>query len=225
VKTKLGVLMKFIILNIWSLCIVWLLLKAITCLLETFKCHNKLSMFGFPFIFLGFLKMSSKFMVCSLFKRSLSFMFDDFDTVSFAPRHICLQCIMLNTKNGNTRCFLNAYLVLSKFQRCLTCNRSDTLTTLFAISGTPNPKGNSVGNIHEIKFEILYSLINLDLWLYDKYWFFCKLLYTLVICSCWSISIPSKSINHDVSMTFSLSLTFFSSCKFVMFVWCSAPAT
>ncbi len=89
-------------------------------------------------------------------------MFDDFDTISFAPRHICICCIMLNTKNGNRWCFENAYLVLSKFQRCLTCNCSDILTTLFAISGTPIPKGNSVGNIHEIKFKILYSLIILD---------------------------------------------------------------
>jgi hypothetical protein len=55
----------------------------------------------------------------------------------------------------------------------------------------------------------LYSLIILDLWLYDKYWFFCKLLYALIMCSCWSVSTPSKYINHDVSMTFSLSLTFF----------------
>jgi len=93
--------MKFIILNIWSLCIVQLLLEAITCFLETFKCHNKLSMFEFPCIFLGFFKMSSKSMVCNSFKKSYSFMFDDFDTVCFAPRHICLHCIMLNTKNGN----------------------------------------------------------------------------------------------------------------------------
>jgi hypothetical protein len=73
-----------------------------------------------------------------------------------------------------------------------------------------------VGNIHEIKFGLLYSLIILDIWLYDKYQFFSKLLYPLVICSCWFISIPSKFINHDVSMTF------FSSCKSIMFVQCFA---
>jgi hypothetical protein len=66
-----------------------------------------------------------------------------------------------------------------------------------------------VGNIHGIIFGLLYSLIILDLWLYDKYWFFYKSLYALIICSCWSISTPSKSMNHVVSMTFSLSLTFF----------------
>ncbi len=91
--------MKFIVLNIWFLCIVQLLIEAITCFLETFKCHNKLSMFEFPCIFLGIFKMSSKSMVCNLFKKSYSF--DDFDIVSFPPRHICLHCIMLNTKNGN----------------------------------------------------------------------------------------------------------------------------
>ncbi len=115
-KNKSGILMKFIILNTWSFCIVWLLPKTITCFLKSFKCRNKLSMFGFPCIFLGFLKMSSKFMVCNLFKRSLSFMFDDFDIVSFSPRHICLRCIMLNTKNGNRWCFENAYLVFLNFK-------------------------------------------------------------------------------------------------------------
>jgi hypothetical protein len=44
--------------------------------------------------------MSSKCVVCNLFKRSLSFMFDDFDIVSFAPKHICLHCIMLNIRMG-----------------------------------------------------------------------------------------------------------------------------
>ncbi len=117
-------------------------------------------------------------MVCNLF------MFNDFDFVSFAPRHICLRCTVLNKKNGNRWCFENAYLVLSKFKKCLTYNCSDILTTLFAILGTPIPKGNSVGNIHEIKFGLLYSLIILDLWLYDKYQFFCKLLHALVICLC-----------------------------------------
>ncbi len=174
--------MKFNVLNIWSLCIVQLLLEAITCFLETFKCYNKLSMFEFPCIFLGFLKMSSKYMVCNLFKKIYSF--DGFDTVSFAPRHICLYCIMLNTKNGNKWFFENAYLASSKFKRGLTCIFSDTLTNLFAIWGTPIPKGNNVGNIHEIKFGLLYSLIILDIWLYDKYQFFSKLLYPLVICSC-----------------------------------------
>ncbi len=119
-------------------------------------------MFGFPYIFLGFLKMSSKYVVCNLFKRFFSFMFDDFDIVSFAPRHICLHYIMLHTKNGNRWCFENAYLFLSIFKRCLTCICNDTLTTLFAILRTPIPKGDSVGNIHEIKFELLYSLIILD---------------------------------------------------------------
>jgi len=65
----------------------------------------------------------------------------------------------------------NAYLASSKFKRSLTCICSDTLTTLFAIWGTPIPKGNSVGNIHEIQFGLLYSLIILDIWLYDKYHF------------------------------------------------------
>jgi len=176
--------MKFIILNIWSLCIVRLLLKAITCFLKTFKCRNKLSMFEFPLIFLGIFKMSSKSMVCNLLKNIYSFMFDDFDTISFAPRHICLRCIMLNTKNGNIWFFENAYLASSKFKRCLTCICNDTLRTLFAIWGMPSPKGNSVGNIHEIKFGLLYSSIVLDIWLYNKYQLFCKLLYVLVICSC-----------------------------------------
>jgi hypothetical protein len=107
--------MKFIIVDIWSLCIVRLLLKAITCFLGIFLCHNKLNMFEFPCIFLGFFKMSSISMVCNLFKKSYSFMFDDFDTVSFAPRHICLRCIMLNTKNGNKWFFENAYLTMFKF--------------------------------------------------------------------------------------------------------------
>ncbi len=48
-------------------------------------------------------------------------MFDDFDTVSFAPRHICLCYIMLNTMNGNRWRFENAYLVSFKFKKCLTC--------------------------------------------------------------------------------------------------------
>jgi hypothetical protein len=56
-------------------------------------------MFEFPCIFLGVFKMSSKSIVCNLSKKSYSF--DDFDNVSFAPRYICLRCIILNTKNGN----------------------------------------------------------------------------------------------------------------------------
>jgi hypothetical protein len=48
-------------------------------------------------------------------------MFDDFNIVSFAPRHMCLHCIMLNTKIGIKWCFENVYLILSKFKRCLTC--------------------------------------------------------------------------------------------------------
>ncbi len=42
-------------------------------------------------------------------------MFDDFDIISFAPKHICLRDIMLNTMNGNKWCFENVYLVSSKF--------------------------------------------------------------------------------------------------------------
>jgi hypothetical protein len=68
-------------------------------------------------------------------------MFDDFDNVSFGPRHICLHCIMLNTKNGNKWFFENTYLASSKFKRCLTYICIDTLTTLFAIWGTQIPKG------------------------------------------------------------------------------------
>jgi len=69
---------------------------------------------------------------------------------------------MLNTKNGNRWCFENAYLLVFKFKRCLTCICSDILTTLFAILRTSIPKENSVGNIHEFKFKLLYSLIILD---------------------------------------------------------------
>ncbi len=45
--------------------------------------------------------MSSKYVVCISLRNSLSFMFDDFDTINLAPRHIYLRCIMLNIKNGN----------------------------------------------------------------------------------------------------------------------------
>jgi hypothetical protein len=124
--------------------------KSHNMLIINFKCCNKLSMFGFRCIFLGFLKMSSKSMVYNLFKRYFSFMFDDFDVLSFALKHICLHCIMLNTKIGNRWCFESAYLVWSKFKRCLTCICTNTLTILFAISWTPIPTGNSVGNIHEL---------------------------------------------------------------------------
>ncbi len=96
-------------------------------------------------------------------------MFDNFDTISFSLRHICLRCIMINTNNQNGWYFENAYLVSFKFERCLTCICSDTLITIFAISGTPISIGNNVRNIHEIKVGLLYSLIILDLWLYNKY--------------------------------------------------------
>ncbi len=56
-----------------------------TYLLEFFLSHNKLHIY----------------LVCISLKDSLSFMFDDFDTINLAPRQICLSCIMLNTKNGN----------------------------------------------------------------------------------------------------------------------------
>ncbi len=45
--------------------------------------------------------MSSKSIVSISLKSSLSFMFDDFDTINLVPRQICLRRIMLNTINGN----------------------------------------------------------------------------------------------------------------------------
>ncbi len=45
--------------------------------------------------------MSLEFVVCISLKDSLSFMFDDFDTINLAPRQIFLSRNMLNTKNGN----------------------------------------------------------------------------------------------------------------------------
>jgi hypothetical protein len=58
-------------------------------------------------MFCGLAIMSSKSTICTSLKSSLSFTFDDFDTINLAPKHICLHCIMLNTKNGNKRCFEN----------------------------------------------------------------------------------------------------------------------
>ncbi len=46
-------------------------------------------------MFCGLAIMSSKSIVC-ISLSSLSFMFDNFDTVNLTPRHICLRCIMLN---------------------------------------------------------------------------------------------------------------------------------
>ncbi len=45
--------------------------------------------------------MSSKSTISISLKSSLSFTFDDFDTINLVPRQICLRCIMLNTKNGS----------------------------------------------------------------------------------------------------------------------------
>jgi hypothetical protein len=52
-------------------------------------------------MFCGLVIISSKFVVCISLTISLSFMFDDFDVANLAPKHICLCCIMLNTKNRN----------------------------------------------------------------------------------------------------------------------------
>jgi len=57
-------------------------------------------------MFCGLAIMSLKSLVYILLS-SLSFMFDDFDTVNLTPRHICLCCIMLNFKNGNKWCLEN----------------------------------------------------------------------------------------------------------------------
>jgi hypothetical protein len=56
-------------------------------------------------MFCGLVIISSKFVVCISLTISLSFMFDDFDVANLAPKHICLCCIMLNTKNRNKWCF------------------------------------------------------------------------------------------------------------------------
>ncbi len=52
-------------------------------------------------MFYGLVIISLKFEVYISLRSSLSFMFDDFDTINLAPKHICLCCIMLNTKNRN----------------------------------------------------------------------------------------------------------------------------
>ncbi len=44
-------------------------------------------------MFCGLIIMSSKFVVFISLKSYLSFMFDDFDIVNLALRHICLCCI------------------------------------------------------------------------------------------------------------------------------------
>jgi hypothetical protein len=60
VKNKLGVPIKFIILKIWSRCVAWLLLEAMTYLLVTFKCHNKLHIYFLKYRFCGLIIMLSK---------------------------------------------------------------------------------------------------------------------------------------------------------------------
>jgi hypothetical protein len=70
-------------------------------LLKTFKCHDRLHIYILECMFCGLIIMSSKSLVSISLKSSLSFMFDDFDTINLIPRQICLHCIMLNTKNGN----------------------------------------------------------------------------------------------------------------------------
>ncbi len=52
-------------------------------------------------MFCGLVIMSSKYAICISSKSSLSFMFDSCDIINLAPKHICLHCIMLNTKTGN----------------------------------------------------------------------------------------------------------------------------
>jgi hypothetical protein len=49
-------------------------------------------------VYCGLTMMSLKSILCILLRTSFSFMFDDLDTVNLTPRHICLCCIMLNTK-------------------------------------------------------------------------------------------------------------------------------
>jgi hypothetical protein len=69
-------------------------------LLDTFNCHDRLHIYFLECMFCGLIIMSSKSIVSISLKKSLSFMFDDFDTINLVPRQIYLQCIMLNTKNG-----------------------------------------------------------------------------------------------------------------------------
>jgi len=49
-------------------------------------------------MFCGLVIMSSKFVVFISLKNYLSFMFDDFDIVNLALRHICLCCINIQLK-------------------------------------------------------------------------------------------------------------------------------
>jgi hypothetical protein len=70
-------------------------------LLKTFKCHDRLHIVFFGMYFCGLIIMSSKSTDSISLKSSLSFMFDDFDTINLVPRQICLRRIMLNTINGN----------------------------------------------------------------------------------------------------------------------------
>jgi hypothetical protein len=49
-------------------------------------------------MFGGLVIMSSKSVVCISLRSSFSFLFDDFDTINLAPRHISLHFIKLNKK-------------------------------------------------------------------------------------------------------------------------------
>ncbi len=150
-KNKLGVPVKFIILNVWSLCDAWLLPKTMTYLLEIFVWHSKVCTFIFSFMFCVFFMISSKYV--------------DLHTFNLVPKHICLHWIMKNTKNGNRWCFKILYCVPSKFMRCFVCSCNEILNDLFSILETPIPKGSKLGNMHDIKDGLLYTLTILYLWL------------------------------------------------------------
>jgi hypothetical protein len=112
-----------------------------------------------------------------LFKKNLSFMFDNLNIVNLTLRHICLHCITLKTKNGNKWCFENLYCVSSKFTRCLICMSVMIFIHLFVILEIPISKGNKLGNRHNNKIGLLCSLIILD-------WRLLKFYTTFFICSC-----------------------------------------
>jgi hypothetical protein len=130
-----------------------------TYLLEIFIWPSKLCTFVSHLFFMDILWFHQNMLIV-IYSKVL-FMFDNLHIVNLAPRHIYLCWIMLNTKNGNRWCFETLYCVLSKFMRCFVYSWNG----LFTISRTPIPKGNKLGNMHDIKDGFYYSLIILYLWL------------------------------------------------------------
>jgi hypothetical protein len=138
-KNKLGVLVKFIIFNIWFFCDARLLPNAMTYLLKTFTWHNKFCTFFCHSCFVGSLRFHWNLLI-AIYLKVLQSKYSYFNSKTYlSSLKLCW------TQKMGINGVLKNCSISFKFTRCFVCNCKYTFTSLFCILITPILNGNKLG--------------------------------------------------------------------------------